>query len=216
MILTKKSLIFFLSFILIISLLANFYSFSNKNQASENLNNEIDKYKQEVIKKNAEIKKLNEEVTEIKESKIETLKNQTEEQTPDEVIEESENSIEDNYVNAAKKFIEYAFTSDAETYTTRKKLAQNYMTDDLIETLFPSDGVDENKQKLNTNVEQMTVYKNPDNEEEVLVYYVLNEEIKSTGYKETVKKYVKLNLVNEANVIKVSKVESLNMDDGGI
>lgn len=210
---SKKSLIILLVFTVVISVAANVYSFGNRNEVSNGLREKINQYESQSKEKDKTISELKLQVSNLKKSDTGIVEN---EKNSEEANENDQDNHEDKIINTAYRFIEYAFDSNPETYVSRKKMAREYMTDDLFETLYSADGVDEYKQNLITEVERMNVYLNPENENEAIVHYVLNEEIPSSGYKETIEKYVTLKFISKDNQLKVSHIDSINNDEGGI
>lgn len=217
MLFTKKFAIVLLSIALLFSIAANVYSFGNRSEVNNNLIEQIKHLENEIDQKNQEINDYKEERSTPEKSASDTNK----EGNNDEVQEEKSNAnnqinVDNDLVNTAHRFIEYAFDSNPETYVSKKKLAKNYMTDPLFDTLFQADGVDEAKQTINAEVESITVYLDTENIDEAIVHYVMNEEILSTGYEETIEKFVKLKFVLDGDQVKVSEIESINYDEGGI
>lgn len=210
---TKKSLIILLVFIVIISIAANVYSFGKRNDVSNDLREKLSHYESEKKEKEKEINDLKSQISSLEKSKTGAI---SKEQNDEKKVESPQKDNEEKRINTAYRFIEYAFDNNSETFVTRKKLARNYMTDDLFETLYSSDGVDEVKQNIKFSVQKINVYLSAENEDEAIVHYVLNQEITSSGYKDTVEKYVKLKFVLKQNQLKVSHIESINFDDGGI
>lgn len=210
---TKKSLIILLVFIVIISVSANVYSFGKRNDVGNDLREKISNYENESKQKDKTIDDLKKQLSSLEKSKSVDVSN---EQNNEKKNDNIQNNHEEKLINTAYRFIEYAFDSNPETYVARKKMAKDYMTDDLFETLYSADGIDENKQKIKTEVERINVYLSAENDDEVIVNYVLNEEIPSSGYKETIDKYVTLKFVLKDNHLKVSGINSINNKDGGI
>lgn len=210
---SKKSLIILLVFTVVISVAANVYSFGNRSEVSNGLRGKINQYESESKEKDKTISELKLQISNLKKSDTGIVEN---EKSNEEANGNDQDNHEDKIINTAYRFIEYAFDSNPETYVSRKKMAREYMTDDLFETLYSADGVDEYKQNLITEVERMNVYLNPENENEAIVHYVLNEEIPSSGYKETIEKYVTLKFISKNNQLKVSRIDSINNDEGGI
>lgn len=210
---TKKTLVILLVFTTIISIAANIYSFGKRNEVNSELSGKLNHYQSETKQKDKIIQGLNNQISSLEKSKSGEV---SKEQDSEKKTDVSQINNADKLVNTAHRFIEYAFDNNPETYVARKKMARDYMTDELFETLYSADGVDENKQDIKIEVERVNVYLNAENDDEVIVYYILNEEIPSSGYKETIEKYVTLKFVSKENKLKVSRIDSINNNDGGI
>ena len=200
-------------FILIISLAVNVYSFISKDtEDNEVLSQEKETEAQdesELVEKEEAIASLQEEL-EAKEGAAPIESAEVEQSNPEAGAEP------DELINTAQRFIEYAFDSDPESYATRKKLALNYMTESLYETLFPADGMDQEQQKIAVDIKAVTVFSDGGNENEAIAHYTYNEEILSSGYKEEKELYVKLSFAVEGNQLKVAEIEPLENEYGGI
>ncbi|MBT2583127.1 hypothetical protein [Planococcus sp. ISL-109] len=207
--LTQKSLLILLSFLLAISLAGNLYSFSQDDGKSNEAQSQVAKYESKLVENEREIASLPEEL----EAKEVTAPVDPEEVAPAAPEPEPETS---KLINTAQRFIEYAFETEPETHVTRKKLALNYMTESLYETLYSSDGMDEEQQKIAVNVKEVTVFPDSQNEKEAIVFYVYEEEILSSGYKEQKEMYVKLSFTIEGNQLKVAEIKPLENEYGGI
>ncbi|WP_298830064.1 hypothetical protein [uncultured Planococcus sp.] len=207
--LTQKSLLIPLSFLLSISLAANVYSFSADEEKSNEAENQAAQYERELVEKENDLASLQEEL-DAKEVTAPADAEEVELAAPESVAEP------DELINTAERFVEYAFETDSETYVARKKLAQNYMIESLYETLYASDGMDEEQQKIAVHIKDASVYPHGKNEKEAIVYYIYEEEILSSGYKKQKKMYVKLSFIEEDNQLKVAEIEPLENDYGGI
>lgn len=213
MLFTKKSLIYFLTIILLFSLVANVYVFSKRNKVNENLNGKLNAYETEL----SDIKKKNDDL-----NKRLSLTKTPEEKEGNQDAEQSENGDEQmeydlvyEIENTVNRFVEYTFNTDADNYVDRKKLAKNYMTDNLFDIIFTADGVDESAQKIKLETGRVDIFIN-NNSDEVIVFYTLDKELLQSGYKETVENYIKLEVVQEDNHLKVSNIEPLIMTEGGL
>ena len=210
---TQKSVLILLSFFLAISLAANVYSFGFGRSGERGVTAQTEKKmaqdKSELVEKENEIASLQEELdaTEVADS-VETI--EVEQAAPETGAEPEE------LINTAQRFIEYAFESDPESYATRKKLALNYMTESLYETLYPADGMDQEQQKIAVDIKEVTVFSDGGNEKEAIAHYTYSEEILSSGYKEEKELYVKLLFALEGNQLKVAEIEPLENEYGGI
>lgn len=206
---------------LIFSIAANVYSFGKRSEVNNMLMDKLNQYEEELKKNEIVINDYKQKISnmekgnseQINEEKTNEKDNVKESETPD---LSNQKTTENELINTATRFIEYAFSSNPDTYVSRKKMAKNYMTDDLFETLYLADGVDEFKQTISTEVGKIVVYLDLENNNEAIVHYVVDEEIVSSGYKETVDKFVKLKFITDENQVKVSQIQSINNDDGGI
>ncbi|MGL3067114.1 MULTISPECIES: hypothetical protein [Planococcus] len=210
---TTKSLLILLSFLLAISLAANVYSFTLDDSMDRG---DIDttkkteaQYENELVEKEDAIASLQEEL-EAKEAVAPAEAEETNQPAPETGTES------DELVNTAQRFIEYAFESDPESYATRKKLALNYMTESLYETLYPADGMDGEQQKIAVEIKEVTVFADGQSGNEAIVHYTYSEEILASGYAEEKEMYAKLVFTAEGNLLKVSDIQPLENEYGGI
>ena len=189
---------------------ANVYSFSKPDEKEADAADRGSQYEKELLEKEQTIETL--------QQKLDTAK------TPAPAAPEygtasaptnSEAGTPD-ILNTAQRFVEYVFETDPETYVTRKKMALNYMTSSLYETLYPSDGVDEEQQKVAVNIKEINVFADGKNENEAIVHYVYKEEILTSGYEEEKEMYVKLSFEVEGDQLKVAEIEPLENEYGGI
>lgn len=205
---TKKSLFIPLLIILAISLAANVYSFSKPDEKGTEAAGPVAQYEKELLEKEQTIETL--------QKKLDTAK------TPAPAASESETTTAPtdpeagtpHILNTAQRFVEYAFETDPETYVTRKKMALNYMTSSLYETLYSSDGVDDEQQEIAVDIKEINVF--ADGENEAIVHYVYKEEILASGYEEEKEMYVKLSFEVEGDQLKVAEIEPLENEYGGI
>ncbi|WP_298829900.1 hypothetical protein [uncultured Planococcus sp.] len=210
---TTKSLLILLSFLLVISLAVNIYSFTSEYSVDRGDLDEQKKaeaqYESELVEKEDTIASLQKEL------------DANEVTAPVEVEEAEQAAPEtgaepDELINTAQRFIEYAFESDPESYATRKKLALNYMTESLYETLYPADGMDQEQQKISIEINEVNVFADGQNENEAIVHYTYSEEILSSGYEEEKEMYAKLLFTVEENLLKVAEIKPLENEYGGI
>ncbi|MGE6370748.1 hypothetical protein ACQKDB_16590 [Planococcus kocurii] len=211
--LTTKSVLILLSFLLAISLAGNIYSFtladSKEQEAVAQTKNQVTQYESELVEKENLIASLQEELNAKEVSN--SAETEEVEQTDSEAGAEP-----DELINTAQRFIEYAFESDPESYATRKKLALNYMTDSLYETLYASDGVDGEQQKIAVEIKEITVFADGQSGNEAIVHYTYSEEILASGYEEEKEMYAKLVFAVEGNLLKVTDIQPLDNEYGGI
>lgn len=209
----KKNMLILLTIITIISLSANVYSFNKLS----NEESEINKRNGMILsKKDEEIKKMEDE--------IETLKIENENTKEKKVIKESdeievisdENEVAEitELENAAERFVDYTFNVNEENYVTVKNNAGNYMTDEMVETLFSSEGISEDEMKITTTVDDIEVFTANADEGKAIVQYEVTLDY-GNGYEENLKPFVLLYFTNENGNLKVSEVQAIN-EVGGI
>lgn len=209
----KKSIIVILAMIIILSLSANVYSFSKlSNEESEiNKRNGL-----ALSKKDEEISALKEEMEILKTKKetasIDETSDKKEEVEP--INEEIEVAEITELENAAERFVDYTFNVNEENYATVKNNAENYMTEEMVATLFASDGISEDEMNLTTTVEEIEVFTTDADEGKAIVQYEINLDY-GNGYKENLKPFVLLYFVSESGKLKVSELQAIN-DIGGI
>lgn len=207
--LTQKSLLIFLAFLFAISLAGNAYSFSKGNGKNDKAESQLTQYQSKLVEKEDAIASLQKELDAKK------MASPVETQEVKHAVPETETAPTE-LINTAQRFVEYAFETDSETYVERKKLAQNYMTESLYETLYASDGLAGEQQDIAVNINEVTVFPDAQDEQEAIVFYTYEEEIRSSGYKEQKERYVKLSFTIEGNQLKVVAIEPLENDYGGI
>lgn len=215
MLLSKKSLIYFLAIVLLFSLIANIYIFSKRNTVNEKLNEKLSAYETEI----SDVKKKNDDLNE----KISLIKNPVSDEkevNQDVELDESsseptEHSLVEEIENTVNRFVEYTFNTDESNYVDRKKLAKNYMTDNIFDIVFSADGMDETVQKIKLETGRVDIYIN-NKSDEVIVFYTMDKELLQSGYKETVENYIKLEIIQDGDQFKVSNIEPLIMTEGGL
>lgn len=210
---TSNSWPILICFILIISLVFNVYSIISKDSADNGALGQEEETEaeseKELVEKEEEIASLQEEL-DAKETGVPAESEEVDQSTPEASAETEE------LINTAQRFIEYAFESDPESYATRKKLALNYMTESLYETLYLADGMDQEQQKIAIDIKEVNVFANGQNENEAIVHYTYSEEIRSSGYEEDKEMYAKLSFTVEGNLLKVAEIKPLENEYGGI
>ncbi|MGB6405901.1 MAG: hypothetical protein WBF39_00415 [Planococcus donghaensis] len=212
----KKSMIIYLMILAVVSITANVYSFNKLSNEESEINKRnslvlLQKEEElEKLKEENEILKTEKENTNIKQSSQSSKENET----SIEGIEVPEVKEIPELENAAERFIDYSFNVNEENYATVKNNAENYMTDDMVETLFASDGISEEDIKLKTTVEEIEVFTANEDEGKAVVQYEITLDY-GNGYKENLKPFVLLHFVSENGKLKVSKLQAIN-DIGGI
>src|SRR5699024_10095682 len=180
MLVKSKGFLFLVMFVLIISLTANIYSFNKlgnnneeKNKIISDLQKENEKQKSIISKKN-EISEIENETSEIESgSKNNEIDNDKTQQEIDE--------------NTIKKFIEYTFNTNEDDYVTRKKLAKEYMTDELFKKEFSEDSIDNDEMKILIEVKSVEVFLGSDNN--AIAKYVIKETKAQGEYEDEFEKY---------------------------
>lgn len=205
----KKYWLFLLAIVVVISISANVYSFNKLSNEESEINK---KNILSISEKEDEIAMLNEEI-ELLNSKSETIKEDVETNEKEEDMEVEVKNISD-LENAAERFIDYNFNVNEENYATVKTNADNYMTDEMVETLFTSDGITDEEINLKTSVENIEVFTTNLDEKKAIVQYEIKLDY-GNGFKETLKPFVLLYFTTENEKLKVSELQAIN-DIGGI
>jgi hypothetical protein len=189
--------------ICIISIAANFYTF-NQLAAAKTENTKVNDI---LVEKKAEtIKELGNESNN---------KNEITQGTDIQENDKSVNNKQKELINAATHFIEYTYNVSPENYVMLKQNASHYMTDNLIDTLFASDGLDETTSNIKTSVKSRKVFVESDATNEAIVHYTFDLEYLNNGYKETNSSYVLLKFKEIDGAIKVSELQAIT-DIGGV
>lgn len=203
----RNGFLYLVVFFFLLSVMANIYSF---NKLSEGDNEHINRIK-ELINENNELKEQRQSDNNIDEDKEDNntkkesnkINNESKKRENRTQLEEENNTIE--------KFIEYTFNTDSDSYTTRKKLAKEYMTDELFDTYFSSDSVDSDEMKLLIEVKEVEVFHGYNNDKAIVRYVI--EETKAQGdYHDEIEKYANIELKKG----KVSKIKSLSNNEWGV
>ncbi|WP_156153492.1 hypothetical protein [Domibacillus robiginosus] len=215
----KKGLSVTLIMVLVISVAANFFSFNKLTSAKEETNQ---KAKLLLEEKEQEIGKLNDEISALEKEKQITAGNANTEKVEGEVKgTETENEAgqsggQKDLVNSAERFIDYIYNVTPDNFAMVKQNADHYMTDEMIKTLFPSDGIDEKGSDLKTSATDIKVFMEGEGNKQVVVSYNFELEFISSGYKEKDSSYVLLDFEQEGGTYKVSKLTPINSMKGEI
>ena len=209
----KKYWLILLVVAVLLSMTANVYSF-----------NKLSNEESEINKRNGMILSKKEEEISVLKEKIETItlenevkikqESDSETEEKEEISEEIEVKKISDLENAAERFIDYTFNVNEENYATVKTNAENYMTDEMVETLFASDGIAEDEINLKTSVENIEVFTTNEDEGKAIVQYEINLDY-GNGFKESLKPFVLLYFTSENGKLKVSELQAIN-DIGGI
>jgi len=111
----------------------------------------------------------------------------------------------------AERFITFAFTWEDGTYPTRKRQADQYMSESLKRTLFASSGSDA---KFTASVADIEVFPRHDDPEHCLVRFKRTLAIDSNGYEETSDELVELTFTHQDGRFIVDQMKSLKSSGG--
>lgn len=111
----------------------------------------------------------------------------------------------------AERFITFAFTWEDETYPTRKRQADQYMSESIKQTLFASSGSDN---KFTASVSDIEVFPSRDDPEHCLVRFQRTLLIDSNGYEETSDELVELTFIHHDGRYIVDQMKSLQTSGG--
>lgn len=217
MISSNKTLFLSVVMITIISVAANFYSFNKLNDNTskttadntlllEKKDTEIDKLQGEILS----LRKDNVSSPVVDDSKITENKN---EKSTDSSEGNTDNKITE-LLNSATHFIEYTYNVTPDNYALLKQNSSEYMTNKLAESLFASNGINEDVANIKTTVNDIKVFVHSEGENEAVVYYEYDLEFINNGYKESNGAYVNLKFIKQGNKIKVSEIEAINSIGG--
>ena len=215
----KKGLSVILIMVLVISMAANFFSFNKLTSAEEETNQ---KAKLLLEEKEQEIGKLNDEISSLNKEKQGAASNENTEKVEREVkgttteSEAEKSGGQKGIVNSAERFIDYIYNVTPDNFSMVKQNADNYMTEEMIQTLFPSDGIDEKESDLKTSATDIKVFMEGEGNKQAVVSYNFELEFISSGYKEQESSYVLLDFEQEGGTYKVSKLTPINSMKGEI
>lgn len=204
----KKSLSVILIMVLVISMAANFFSFNKLTSAKEETTQQAKLLLEE---KEQEIGKLNDEISSLKKEKNSAASNKNTEETKEAEKPASPN----NLLNAANHFVDYMYNVSPENFVTVKQNADQYMTDELAETLFPSGGIDEAGSDLRTSADNIKVF-GSEEDKQAIVSYDFELEMLSNGHTERDTAYVLFTFEDSGGTYKVSSIEPINNLKGEI
>ena len=111
----------------------------------------------------------------------------------------------------AERFITFAFTWEDETYPTRKRQADQYMSESIKQTLFASSGSDN---KFTASVSDIEVFPSRDDPEHCLVRFQRTLTIDANGYEETSEELVELTFTHQDKRYVVDQMKSLQTSGG--
>lgn len=217
MISSNKTLFLSVVMITIISVAANFYSFNKLNDINSKTTSDntllLEKKDIEIDKLQGELLSLSKENVSspvVVDSKIMENKN---EKNTDSSEGNTDNKINE-LLNSATHFIEYTYNVTPDNYALLKQNSSEYMTNKLAESLFASNGINEDVANIKTTVNDIKVFIQSEGENEAVVYYEYDLEFINNGYKESNSAYVNLKFIEQGNKIKVSEIEAINRIGG--
>lgn len=112
---------------------------------------------------------------------------------------------------SAERFITFAFTWEDGTYPTRKRQADQYMSESIKRTLFASSGSDS---KFIASVSDIEVFPNRADPEHCLVRFQRTLTIDANGYEETSDELVELTFTHHDGHYIVDQMKSLQTSGG--
>ncbi|RKD26501.1 hypothetical protein BEP19_16830 [Ammoniphilus oxalaticus] len=215
MLLSRNGVLFLLSFFLVMSLVFNVYSLATQGNVREKYERNIQAINQKLIESDQEKSDLKEKIAFFAAQSPADGEPSTADRDPISTLVVEKNN-ETEKLNAAKRFMEFTFNRTPENYAEQKKLARNYMTRALFETIYAADGVDEHAQKVSVKLESADIYVGEKNTNEAIVFYKMKNEIRETGYSEVVSDYAKVTFEKEDSAWKVARIQSLDVKEGGL
>lgn len=184
--------------ILILSISANFYSFNKLSTQQK------------------------EQATAIQDDELVTQKSSTSTTKFQDV--ETEDSTQANLndekslKNSAERFLDFSFNVNPDNYVSAKKNAKKYMTNELFEIIFPSDGIDPD---FKMNIDNVQIFTS-DRENEVVAIYQSNLETYETKELSELKdkvvtnksiNYVLIKLEREGDEYKVNSFTPIKVEE---
>lgn len=184
MALTSRHLLWLVLFCLLLSISANVYQY--RSMAVDEPHRIVEKDEKHVLPK-----------TTVSDSPIPT----------DEQEQEQNSIISKN----AERFITFAFTWEDGAYPTRKRQADQYMSESIKRTLFASSGSDS---KFTASVSSIEVFPSRDDSEHCLVRFKRTLTIDANGYEETSEELVELTFTYQDGRYIVDQMKSLQTSGG--
>lgn len=120
--------------------------------------------------------------------------------------------------NSAERFLDFAFNINPDNYVSAKKNAKKYMTNELFEIIFPSDGIDPD---FKMNIDNVQIFTS-DRENEVVAIYQSNLETYETKELSELKdkvvtnksiNYVLIKLEREGDEYKVNSFTPIKVEE---
>lgn len=184
MALTSRHLLWLVLFCLLLSISANVYQY--RSMATDESHRVLEKDEKNVLPK-----------TTVSDPSI-SSDEQEQEQNP--IISKS-----------AERFITFAFTWEDGTYPTRKRQADQYMSESIKQTLFASSGSDS---KFTASISDIEVFPSRDDPEHCLVRFKRTLTIDANGYEETSDELVELTFTHHNGHYTVNQMKSLQTSGG--
>lgn len=184
MALTSRHLLWLVLFCLLLSISANVYQY--RSMATDESHRVLEKDEKNVLPK-----------TTVSDPSI-SSDEQEQEQNP--IISKS-----------AERFITFAFTWEDGTYPTRKRQADQYMSESIKQTLFASSGSDS---KFTASISDIEVFPSRDDPEHCLVRFKRTLTIDANGYEETSDELVELTFTHHNGHYIVNQMKSLQTSGG--
>ncbi|WP_215148877.1 hypothetical protein [Exiguobacterium sp. s91] len=126
-------------------------------------------------------------------------------------INEQEQEQKSVISKSAERFITFAFIWEDGTYPTRKRQADQYMSESLKRILFASNGSDS---KFTASVSDIEVFPRRDDSEHCLVRFQRTLTIDASGYEETSEELVELKFIYQGGRYIVDQMKSLQTSGG--
>jgi len=120
--------------------------------------------------------------------------------------------------NSAERFLDFSFNVNPDNYVSAKKNAKKYMTNELFEIIFPSDGIDPD---FKMNIDNVQIFTS-DRENEVVAIYQSNLETYETKELSELKdkvvtnksiNYVLIKLEREGDEYKVNSFTPIKVEE---
>lgn len=120
--------------------------------------------------------------------------------------------------NSAERFLDFSFNINPDNYVSAKKNAKKYMTNELFEIIFPSDGIDPD---FKMNIDNVQIFTS-DRENEVVAIYQSNLETYETKELSELKdkvvtnksiNYVLIKLEREGDEYKVNSFTPIKVEE---
>ena len=126
-------------------------------------------------------------------------------------INEQEQEQKSIISKSAERFITFAFTWEDGTYPTRKRQADQYMSESIKRTLFASSGSDG---KYTASVSEIEVFPRHDDQEHCLVRFKRTLTIDANDYEETSDELIELTFTHQDGRFIVDQMKSLKSAGG--
>lgn len=127
------------------------------------------------------------------------------------VITSTETERMKELTTQATRFVEYAFTITKDSYTTQKRQAKDVMSEELVTTLFATDGSDVGT--FETTVRDIEAFPSASGED-CLVRFEQDLLITETGYEETTQELLALTFESIDGRLVVTEMEDLTPEGG--